>query len=118
MIMQVPRPTDRDKERFRALVPDDPRVEVKPMFGNLGAFVNGNMFMGLFGSDVGVKVSSADEERLRAAGGGPYGPAERPMSGWVTLPPTATAEDIERWITSALSFVGSQPPKRPKKRSS
>jgi TfoX/Sxy family transcriptional regulator of competence genes len=116
--MQVPRPTEEDKERFRALVPDDPRVEVKPMFGNLGAFVNGNMFLGLFGSDVGVKVSSADEERLRAAGGGPYGPAERPMSGWVTLPPTATAEDAEQWIMSALSFVGGQPPKQSKKRSS
>jgi TfoX/Sxy family transcriptional regulator of competence genes len=115
--MQVPRPTEEDKERFRALVPDDPRVEVKPMFGNLGAFVNGNMFLGLFGSDVGVKVSSADEERFRAAGGGSYGPAERPMSGWVTLPPTATAEDAEQWIMSALSFVGGQPPKQSKKRS-
>ncbi|MDH5521669.1 MAG: TfoX/Sxy family protein, partial [Acidimicrobiia bacterium] len=48
--MQVPKPTDADRERFRSLVPEDPRVEVKPMFGNLGAFVNGNMFMGLFGS--------------------------------------------------------------------
>jgi TfoX/Sxy family transcriptional regulator of competence genes len=115
--MQVPRPTEEDKERFRALVPDDPRVEVKPMFGNLGAFVNGNMFLGLFGSDVGVKVSAADGERLRAAGGGPYGPAERPMSGWVTLPPTATAEDAEQWIMSALSFVGGQPPQQSKKRS-
>ena len=118
MIMQVPRPADDDKERFRALVPDDPRVEVKPMFDNLGAFVNGNMFMGLFGSDIGVKVSSADEERLRAAGGGPFGPAQRPMSGWVTLPRTATAEDVEQWITSALSHVASQPPKQSKKRSS
>jgi TfoX/Sxy family transcriptional regulator of competence genes len=117
MIMQVPRPTEDDKERFRALVPDDPRVEVKPMFGNLGAFVNGNMFMGLFGSDIGVKVSAADEERLRAAGGGPFGPAERPMSGWATLPLTATADDAEPWIMSALSFVGSHPPKQSKKRS-
>ena len=114
----MPKPTDEDRERFRALVPDGPDVEVKPMFGNLGAFVNGNMFMGLFGSDIGVKVSSADEERLRAAGWGPYGPAERPMSGWVTLPGMATAEDIERYIASALSFVASLPPKQPKKRSS
>ena len=36
----------RRRERFAALVPDAPRVEIKPMFGNLGAFVNGNMFMG------------------------------------------------------------------------
>jgi hypothetical protein len=42
----MPKPTEADKDRFRSLVPDDPRVEVKPMFGNLGAFVNGNMFVG------------------------------------------------------------------------
>ena len=88
------------------------------MFGNLGAFVNGNMFMGLFGSDIGVKVSPTDEERLRAAGGGPFGPGERPMGGYVSLPSTATAEDAEEWITSALSYVGSLPPKPPKKHSS
>ena len=52
--MQIPKPTAADIERFRSAVPDDPRVEVKPMFGNLGAFVNGNMFMGLFGADIGV----------------------------------------------------------------
>jgi TfoX/Sxy family transcriptional regulator of competence genes len=47
--MKIPKPTAADRARFQALVPDDARVEVKPMFGNLGAFVNGTMFMGLFG---------------------------------------------------------------------
>ena len=47
--MKIPKPTEADRERFTSLVPDAPGVEVKPMFGNLGAFVNGNMFMGLFG---------------------------------------------------------------------
>jgi hypothetical protein len=47
--LKVPKPTDDDKARFRSLVPDDPRVEVKAMFGNLGAFVNGSMSMGLMG---------------------------------------------------------------------
>jgi hypothetical protein len=40
--VQVPKPTDTDRDRFHALVPDRPGVETKPMFGNLGAFVNGN----------------------------------------------------------------------------
>jgi Activator of Hsp90 ATPase homolog 1-like protein len=44
--VEMPKPTEADKDRFRSLVPDDPRVEVKPMLGNLGAFVNGNMFVG------------------------------------------------------------------------
>jgi TfoX/Sxy family transcriptional regulator of competence genes len=116
--MQVPRPTEDDKERFRALVPEDPRVEVKPMFGNLGAFVNGNMFMGLFGSDVGIKVDPAEQDRLRDAGAGPYGPAERPMGGYLTLPDSATPDEVAAWVASALSYVAKLPPKQPKRRSS
>jgi hypothetical protein len=38
MPMKVPRPSAADRARFQALVPPDERVEVKSMFGNLGAF--------------------------------------------------------------------------------
>ena len=112
--MQMPRPTEADKERFTDLVPSAGNVEVKPMFGNLGAFVNGNMFMGLFGSDIGVKFSPADQEPVRAAGGGDFGPAERPMGGYVSLPPSAGPDQTREWIATALAQVASLPPKRPK----
>ena len=111
--MEIPKPTDADKDRFRALVPEDPRVEIKPMFGNLGAFVNGNMFMGLFGADVGVKLAPTDAAELLAVeGAGPFGPAERPMGGYVTLPPAldGTAEG-PRWVERALEHVAALPPK-------
>jgi TfoX/Sxy family transcriptional regulator of competence genes len=114
--MQVPKPTEADKERFRDLVPNDRNVEIKPMFGNLGAFVNGNMFMGLFGPDIGVKLNQSDEERVREAGGGSFGPAERPMGGYVSLPDSATPEQLGDWINSALAYVASLPPKQPKAR--
>ena len=39
--MEIPKPTEADKEYFRSLLPAGPDVEVKPMFGNLGAFVHG-----------------------------------------------------------------------------
>jgi TfoX/Sxy family transcriptional regulator of competence genes len=85
--MKIPKPTEDDRERFTELVPDAPHVEVKPMFGNLGAFVNGNMFMGLFGSDVGIKLPEDDQHRLlEEPGAGPFGPEERPMAGYVTIP--------------------------------
>lgn len=112
--MEMPKPTDDDKEYFRSLVPDDPRVEVKPMFGNLGAFVNGNMFMGLFGAQIGVKLHEADRQLLTAEhGGGPFGPAERPMGGYVTLPSSwrATPADAEPWVAKALANVGAFPAK-------
>lgn len=113
--MQVPKPTDADRERFRALVPRDPRVEVKPMFGNLGALVNGNMFMGLFGSSIGVKLPSDDTVRLLAVeGSGPFGPEERPMGGYVSLPADHRPDQAEEWIRKALYHVAQRPPKRPK----
>ena len=117
--MQMPKPTEVDKARFRALVPDDPRVETKPMFGNLGAFVNGNMFMGLFGADVGVKLpDDAREELLSVDGAGPFGPEERPMGGYVALPPAAVSDPAQAapWVRRALEHVAAFPPKKPKKR--
>jgi TfoX/Sxy family transcriptional regulator of competence genes len=116
--MQVPRPSDADVAYFRSIVPTDERVEVKPMFGNLGAFVNGNMFMGLYGSDVGLKLSADDAAQLTAIdGAGPFGPAERPMSGWVVLPPAWRGDPlVAPWVGRALAYVGAMPAKATKKR--
>ncbi len=111
--MQIPRPSDADKARFRALVPDDPTVQVKPMFGNLGAFVNGNMFMGLFGSDLGIKLAPVDAAEFRLIEGvGPFGPAERPIGGYLTLPPSLTAAESGRWIARSLHHVAALPPRK------
>jgi TfoX/Sxy family transcriptional regulator of competence genes len=110
----MPKPSDADRARFQALVPDDARVAIKPMFGNLGAFVNGNMFMGLFGASIGVKLDPGEEQRLRIAGGGPFGPAERPMSGYTTVPPSLTDRQVRAWIAKALAHVAQQPAKQPK----
>src|SRR5689334_18388758 len=117
MLMKIPKPTEADRERFTGLVPDAPQVEIKPMFGNLGAFVDGNMFMGLFGSDIGVKLNPTDLDAVRAVGGTPFGPAERPMRGYVTVPVALPHDQREQWISAALAYVGEQPPKRPKPRS-
>ena len=112
--MKIPKPTDADKARFESLVPDDVRVEVKPMFGNLGAFVNANMFMGLFGADIGVKLAEADQQKLLKAGGGPFGPDERPMGGYVTLPVSFTPAKARPWVAKSLDHVAAMPPKTKK----
>jgi len=113
--VQIPKPTDADRDRFRALVPDEPGVETKPMFGNLGAFVNGNLFMGLFGSDIGVKLDEPDRAKLAAmSGAGPFGPAERPMGGYVTLPAVWTARKTKPWIAKAHAAAAALPAKQPK----
>lgn len=115
--MEVPRPSDTDRERFRSAVPDDPRVQVKPMFGNLGAFVNGNMFMGLFGADLGLRLPPDEATALLALpGAGPYGPPGRPMGGWVTLPAALVGSpDGAAWVERALAHVSRMPPKAAKR---
>jgi TfoX/Sxy family transcriptional regulator of competence genes len=115
MPMKIPKPTPNARALFESLVPNDDRVQVKPMFGNLGAFVNGNMFMGVFGPDIGVKLESADAQALRELGGQPFGPAERPMSGYVSLPPTFTAATARPWVDRSIAYVSGLPAKAKKK---
>jgi TfoX/Sxy family transcriptional regulator of competence genes len=114
--MHIPSPADADKDRFRDLVPPEPGVQVKAMFGNLGAFVNGNMFAGLFGPTIGVKLGHDDRLELTVAGGGPFGPEGRPMGGYLTLPQAILDQPDEAaaWIHRALQHVAAMPPKQPK----
>jgi TfoX/Sxy family transcriptional regulator of competence genes len=112
----MPKHSDEDKARFRALVPEAPGVEVKPMFGSVGAFVNGNMFAGLFGTDIGVKLDDASKAELEAVdGSGPFGPEERPMGGYLSMPPAFTEEQARHWMERAREHVATFPPKAKKK---
>jgi len=117
--MEIPKPTEDDKQFFIGLIPDDPDVEVKPMFGNLGAFVHGNMFAGLFGPDVGVRLNETAQRELAAIdGSGPFGPGERPMGGYTSLPQAWRAQpDLAAgWVAKALTHVSALPPKVKKPR--
>ena len=103
--MKIPKPAEGDRERFTALVPEAPQVEVKPMFGNLGAFVNGNMFMGLFGSDVGIKLPDDDQQQLLAEPGtGPW-PDTSPsqLTGPQTPRTTGSADHWPTWLACRRS---------------
>ena len=126
--MEMPKASDADKDHFRSVLPDHPEVIVKPMFGNLGAFVNGNMFAGLFGPTIGVKLSKADKETLESTElTVPFGPSERPMAGYTGLPEFWNAEGdgdegdgdearAKAWVQKAFEHVAGQPAKEPKAR--
>lgn len=110
--MEMAKHSDEDKARFRALVPEGPNVVVKSWFGSVGAFVNGNMYAGLFRTDIGVKASPTDLEELSAIeGSGPFGPAERPMGGWLSLPTSFSDEETVSWIERAREHIATLPPK-------
>jgi TfoX/Sxy family transcriptional regulator of competence genes len=112
--VEIPKPSEDHKQFFRSILPEDPEVEVKPMFGNLGAFVRGNMFAGLFGPALGVRLAEADHAELAGIdGSGPFGPAERPMGGYISLPLAwrDSPELAADWVNRALAFGSAMPPK-------
>jgi TfoX/Sxy family transcriptional regulator of competence genes len=110
----MPKPSAGSATAFAKLVPDDPAVSARPMFGNPAAFVNGNLFTGLFGDNLFVRLSDAEGVRLRAAGGSDFTPMPgRPMKGYTTLPKgwATDPEAARRWIDISLEWSRSLPPK-------
>jgi TfoX/Sxy family transcriptional regulator of competence genes len=112
--MSMPKPSEQAKAAFQKLMPPDPAVTTRPMFGNLSGFVNGNMFCGLFGEDLFVRVSDEDQARVRKQGGRAFEPMPgRAMTGYVVVPagwqkkPDAT----RAWIVTALSWSRALPAK-------
>lgn len=117
--MKVPRSDDDSKRFFRDHVPSDSRVTVRPMFGNESAFVNGNMFFGLFGNDLFVRLSDEDrEDLLKQKGASLLEPVKgRPMKEYALLPKAwwMQPETIRRWVSRALNYAGQLPEKKASK---
>lgn len=110
----MPKPSEEAKAAFAKLVPGGPTVTLRPMFGNLAAFVGGNMFAGLFGEDLFVRLPDDASAKVRKQGGRDFAPmAGRPMRGYVTVPSTwrTEPEPVRAWIATALELTGRMPPK-------
>ena len=85
--MPMPKPSDDAKAAFSKLVPDEPAVTLKPMFGQLSAFVNGNMFCGIFGEELMVRLPEAEIATVKKQGGRDFEPmAGHKMGGYVIVP--------------------------------
>ncbi|MFL5737056.1 MAG: TfoX/Sxy family protein [Actinomycetota bacterium] len=106
---------------FESVVPERPDVQIRPMFGQLSAFVNGNMFMGVFGTDVFVRLSEDDGDVLLKAGGRAFEPMKgRPMRGYVILPDAWQRHrgKVNEWAGRSLDWAEELPPKASAKKAS
>lgn len=112
----MPKPTEQAKAAFTKLVPGEPTVTLKPMFGNLAAFVNGNMFAGLFGEDLFVRLPDDESAHVRKQGGRDFEPMPgRAMKGYVTVPNNwrSKQDPVVVWIKKSLELTRTLPPKVP-----
>ena len=115
----MPRPGAAALAAFDSVVPEAPGVTKRPMFGNRAAFVNGNMFAGLFGDGLFVRLAEADLETLLANGGKPFEPMPgRAMKGYAYVPDgwLADPRSVSGLVTQALEFTAKLPAKEAKPR--
>ena len=88
------------------------------MFGCPSYSLQGNLFAGVFGDGVFVRLSDADRAAAVSAGGRPFEPLEgRKLRMYVVLPRAAVAdrEALSAWLRRSMDFVNGLP-RRPRKR--
>ncbi len=115
----MPKPSEEAKAAFSKLVTDEPAVTLRPMFGNLSAFVNGNMFAGLFGEDLFVRLPGPEIEVVKKQGGRDFEPvAGHAMKGYVVVPSTwrTKPDPALVLIKRSLTLTRTMPAKAPKKK--
>ncbi len=117
--LKIPRADEDSKGLFMSLLPVNPRVSTRPMFGNVSAFVNGNMFMGVFGSDLFVRLPpEGRQELLKIKGASVLEPAKgRQMKEYILIPKAwrNQPETLRVWISRSLDWASKLPAKNVKK---
>ena len=94
------------------------RGERRVLFGAPSWFVGGNMFAGVFGDDVFLRLTAPDQAEIKKLGGKPFEPMKGGvMKEYVVLPSTALKDEklLEQWIGKSYSYASSLPPKAKKK---
>ena len=113
--MKMPKPSEEAKAALARIVPDEPAVTLKPMFGQLSGFVNGNMFVGIFGDDLFVRLPEDEIATVKKQGGRDFEPlAGHKMGGYVIVPGNWRAKPPSALIKRALEVTRRMPAKAPK----
>ncbi len=103
---------------FTECLPGDVRIQTRKMFGYPAAFVNGNMFAGLFQDQMFVRLGGEDRAALDAE----YGAVDfepmpgRPMKKYACLPEAVLEDEALTavYLAKALGHTAAMPPKQKK----
>ena len=93
---------------LRALLGDEPGVELRPMFGTLAALVDGHVFAVASDDVVGVKLGpDALTELAAAPGSGVVRMGDRQMKAYRSLPAGMPSAERRAWLLRAREHVAS-----------
>lgn len=119
--MKIPKADVRVTRIFEELTPTTRGVTSKKMFGQPAAFVNGNLFMGVFGENLFVRLSVSDRTVARtSAGFAPFEPMPgRAMKEYWVIPRSVVENRVEarQWVARSLTYALTLAAKRPKRTS-
>jgi len=103
-------------ERMRAALVGTGAVREVRMFGGLCFMLNGNMVAGTSKRGLLVRVGKEQQSAaLARPGTKPMEMTGRPMEGYVFVdPPPSDEQALRDWLSIAVSFVKTLPPKAPK----
>jgi TfoX/Sxy family transcriptional regulator of competence genes len=99
---------------FEKILPKDPRVERRKMFGYPCAFVNKNMFCGTFGKSIMVRLSEERRGELMEKGWKQFEPMPgRPMKEYLLVPESALkGKEAPAVMKESLEYAAGLPPKK------
>jgi len=90
-------------------------AERRKMFGYPCAFVNGQMFIGVFQDRLMLRLSEADRAKfLKLPGAKPFEAMPgRVMKEYVEIPPEIVASEakLKQWVKRGLAYAQTLPPK-------
>jgi TfoX/Sxy family transcriptional regulator of competence genes len=94
--------------------------DYKKMFGYPAFFFNGNMFVGVHGNKLFLRLSDADAAELirDCEGVSAFEPMPgRAMKGYVVLPKSLYSNDklFAEWLNKSMKYAATLPPKKAKK---
>lgn len=108
------------QKRVEAAAPLEIELRFRPMFGGIGVYADGRMFMSL--SDVGLALKLGGTERdalLKIADAKPlqYEPGAPPSKSYVVVPNRMLDDRkaLRVWIEKSVAFVKSTPARKSKK---
>jgi TfoX/Sxy family transcriptional regulator of competence genes len=106
--------------RFEGAMKDFPMATTRKMFGYPCAFVNGNMFTGLFQEEMFLRLNDTDRAAIRSEYGTKlFEPMlGRPMREYVLVPRYVLNSPrlLRSWLTKGMEHAGALPAKQKRKK--
>jgi len=101
--------------RLRGILSQQPELEERRMFGGLAFLVSGHMCCGVVKQDVMLRLGEEGTQELLASAEAAVRPMDftgRALKNMVYVDPAAASDtELSEWISRAVQFAQSLPPK-------